>query len=105
MNSSLSVILKFQNRKFNWFSFQHLKTYLDAAKEGFIYVSFGSNVKSKDLEDHVLDVLLEVMGKLPFKILWKYEAEDLPKKPKNVMIVQWAPQQDILSKSSFNYVL
>ncbi|XP_017775594.1 PREDICTED: UDP-glucuronosyltransferase 2B13-like, partial [Nicrophorus vespilloides] len=74
-----------------------LKLFLDEAKEGVIYFSLGSNVKSKDIPEETRDIIMKTFAKLPYKILWKFEAENLPGKPDNVKIVKWIPQQDVLS--------
>ncbi|XP_059469651.1 UDP-glucosyltransferase 2-like [Neocloeon triangulifer] len=73
-----------------------LQEYLDSAKNGFIFMSFGSNVKSSLLPKEKIDIFLKVFGELDIKVLWKFET-DLPQKPKNVMIKKWLPQQDILA--------
>lgn len=74
-----------------------LKDYLDSAKEGVIYFSMGSNLKSKDLPLETREGILRVFSKLKEKVLWKFE-EDLPGRPANVKIEKWLPQQDILGK-------
>ncbi|RZC14240.1 UDP-glucuronosyltransferase 1-7-like, partial [Asbolus verrucosus] len=50
---------------------QDLKTFLDSAKEAF--------------------------GKVPQKVLWKYEADDLSDIPKNIKILKWIPQLEVLA--------
>ncbi|CAG9831116.1 unnamed protein product [Diabrotica balteata] len=73
-----------------------LKNILDSAKEGVIYFSLGSNVKSSDINSDIKQAILKSLGKLTHKVLWKYEDESL-KPPKNVEIRKWLPQQDILA--------
>ncbi|XP_059481178.1 UDP-glucosyltransferase 2-like [Neocloeon triangulifer] len=75
---------------------KEVKEFLDSATEGFIFFSLGSNIKSRLLPDEVKKGILEVFGSLKLKILWKFEDDDLPGKPKNVMINKWLSQQDIL---------
>ncbi|CAH1636133.1 unnamed protein product [Spodoptera littoralis] len=75
---------------------EDLKKIMDNANNGVIYFSMGSNLKSKELPDELKNGLLEVFGGLQQTVLWKFE-ENLPNKPKNVHIVQWAPQQSILA--------
>lgn len=75
-----------------------LQEYLDNAKNGAIYFSMGSNVKSKFMEPEKRDAILKVFSKLKVKVLWKWEDENLPGKPENVKISKWLPQQDILGK-------
>ncbi|KAH9636330.1 hypothetical protein HF086_012595 [Spodoptera exigua] len=75
---------------------EDLKKIMDNAKNGVIYFSLGSNLKSKNLPDELKKGLLEVFGGLKQTVLWKFE-ENLPNQPKNVHIVQWAPQQSLLA--------
>ncbi|KAJ8948050.1 hypothetical protein NQ314_008476, partial [Rhamnusium bicolor] len=74
-----------------------LQTYLDDAKDGFIYFSLGTNVQSKELSSSTLNAVIDILKEIPFKILWKFEADDLPGKPVNVKIIKWAPQEQVLS--------
>lgn len=73
-----------------------LKDYLDSAKEGVIYFSLGTNVKSNELSEELRKVFIETLSQVPFKVLYKYEGDTLPGKPDNVKLIKWAPQQDIL---------
>ena len=81
--------------------YQDLKKLMDNAKNGVIYFSMGSNLNSKDLPDEVKDSLLKMFGSLKQTVLWKFE-EVLPNLPKNVHILEWAPQQAILCKLFLN---
>lgn len=74
-----------------------LKQFLDNATEGAVYFSLGSNVFSKNLPLEKRKMILEALAELPFKVLWKFEADDLEEKPKNVKIAKWVPQPDVLS--------
>ncbi|XP_013113908.2 UDP-glucosyltransferase 2 [Stomoxys calcitrans] len=76
---------------------EDLQEYLDKASEGVIYFSLGSNIQSKDLSSNSLKVLLEGFRELKIKVLWKFEAEDLPGKPDNVLIRKWFNQPAILA--------
>ncbi|KAK5639988.1 hypothetical protein RI129_010799 [Pyrocoelia pectoralis] len=73
-----------------------LKEKLDNEKNGFIYFSLGSNVKSKDIPMETRTTILETFSELPYTVLWKFEAENLSNKPDNVIISKWLPQQDVL---------
>ncbi|XP_044733375.1 UDP-glycosyltransferase UGT5-like, partial [Chrysoperla carnea] len=75
---------------------QDLKEFLDNSKQGVIYFSLGSNVKSESLPKSKRDEILKAFEKLPYNILWKWENSTLIDKPKNVYIKQWLPQQDVL---------
>lgn len=78
-----------------------MKEYLDGAKDGFILFSMGSNLKSIMLPEEKRNILLSVFKNLPYKILWKFEDENLPGKPTNVKIGKWLPQNDILGNYIF----
>lgn len=57
----------------------------------------GSNTKSSDLALEKRQAILRTFGKLKQKVLWKFEDDNLPDKPKNVMISKWLPQDDVLA--------
>jgi glucuronosyltransferase len=80
--------------------FQHLQEYLDGATHGVIYFSLGSMLQAKTLPDDKRDAFLQAFSELPQRVLWKWEADTLPGKPKNVWTEKWCPQNDILSKLS-----
>ncbi|XP_018573569.1 UDP-glucuronosyltransferase 2B7 [Anoplophora glabripennis] len=73
-----------------------LKDFMDNAKEGFIYFSLGSNVRSKELNHDTLTAIVQAFKEIPYKVVWKFEGDDLPGKPDNVKLVRWAPQQIVL---------
>lgn len=73
-----------------------MKTFLDNATQGVIYFSLGSNVKSIYLPEDKKNVLIRTFSKLPYKVLWKFEDNQLEGKPENVKINKWLPQQDVL---------
>ncbi|KAK4872658.1 hypothetical protein RN001_014687 [Aquatica leii] len=74
-----------------------LKKILDAAENGFIYFSLGSNVKTNTLPKRMLDVILDTFAELPYTVLWKLD-ESLPNELNNVVTSKWFPQQDVISK-------
>lgn len=75
-----------------------LKTFLDQSKEGVVYFSMGSNLKSKNLSPEKLKIIMETFQKLPLKVLWKFEDENLSGQPDNVKIMKWLPQRGILGR-------
>ncbi|KAJ3641656.1 hypothetical protein Zmor_028146 [Zophobas morio] len=76
---------------------QDLQQILDGATEGVIYFSLGSNVKSVNLEKKLRNTIRQALSELPYKVLWKWECDYLPGKPKNVVTRRWFPQQDLLA--------
>ncbi|CAK1547646.1 unnamed protein product [Leptosia nina] len=73
-----------------------LKQYLDSSKNGVIYISFGTNVRTTVLPPEVINAMMSVLSELPYDVLWKWDVDELPGKPKNVKIAKWFPQSDIL---------
>ncbi|XP_046430654.1 UDP-glycosyltransferase UGT5-like isoform X1 [Neodiprion fabricii] len=76
---------------------QDLQNVLDRATQGFVYMSLGTNVKSITLSAETRSEFVAAFSKLPFKVIWKFEDDNFPDKPDNVMILKWAPQQAILA--------
>lgn len=76
---------------------QYVKKFLDEAKEGVVYVSFGAYVKWRDMPTGRLNEFLETFKNLKLKILWKCDLTDLPNQPTNVLIRTWFPQTDVLA--------
>ncbi|CAB3377024.1 Hypothetical predicted protein [Cloeon dipterum] len=79
---------------------KEVREFLDGANDGFIFFSLGTNVKSIMLPQEVIDGILKVFSKLKLKVVWKFENDDLPGKPKNVMINKWLSQQDVLGHTN-----
>ncbi|KAJ3631053.1 hypothetical protein MTP99_012208 [Tenebrio molitor] len=76
---------------------QDLQEFLDNAKEGVVYFSLGSNMKSSLLPPEKRQAFLDSFAKLKQQVLWKWEEDILPGKPTNVRLGKWLPQQDILA--------
>ena len=71
--------------------------FLDSAKEGVIYVSFGSVIQASQMSDEKRRIFLNSFRKLKQKVLWKWETEHMEGLPDNVMLSKWLPQQEILA--------
>jgi len=76
---------------------EDIKQFIEGSPNGVIYFSMGSNVKSKDLPQETRDILLKTFAKLKQRVLWKFEDDEMPGKPANVLIKKWYPQPDILA--------
>ncbi|XP_047113409.1 UDP-glucosyltransferase 2-like [Schistocerca piceifrons] len=74
-----------------------IQQFLDGAEEGFIFFSLGSNIKSSNLPETMRNNLMKAFAQIPQRVLWKFELDNLPGKPDNVMISKWLPQRDILA--------
>nr|CAI5845668.1 unnamed protein product [Callosobruchus analis] len=75
---------------------KNIKSFLDKANNGVIYFGLGTSVNSRDLSDVKLNTIIDTFRELPYSIIWKFNQDDLTNIPENVMMVKWAPQQDIL---------
>ncbi|XP_068156429.1 UDP-glucosyltransferase 2 [Drosophila tropicalis] len=76
---------------------EEIAEFVDKSKDGVIYFSMGSNIKSADLPPATRKVLMDTFANLPQGVLWKFEQDQLEDKPKNVLINKWFPQPDILA--------
>ncbi|PNF21497.1 UDP-glucuronosyltransferase 2B31 [Cryptotermes secundus] len=76
---------------------QDLKTFLDEAKDGFIFFSLGTNLRSNKMALDKRQAFLEAFSELSQSVLWKFESGILPGKPPNLKIGKWLPQSDILA--------
>lgn len=76
---------------------EDIQAWLDEAKDGAIFLSFGSNLKSSNLRPDKLNAIIGSLSKLKQRVIWKWDTQDMPGKPANVMIGQWLPQDDILA--------
>lgn len=78
-----------------------LKKFLDDALEGVLVFSWGSMIKTSTLPEKKLKALIKVFSEIPRKVLWKWESDELPELPKNVIIRKWLPQFDLLSEYKY----
>lgn len=76
---------------------EDLQHYLDHSKHGVIYFSMGSMLKGCNFPEEKRNAFIAAFAELKENVLWKYENTSLPNQPKNVLIKQWMPQNDILA--------
>ncbi|XP_069693600.1 UDP-glycosyltransferase UGT5-like isoform X1 [Periplaneta americana] len=79
---------------------KELQKFLDEAKDGFIYFSLGTNLRSDQISDEKRKALLDAFSEIPQRVLWKFETENLSGLPSNVKISKWLPQSDVLAHSN-----
>lgn len=75
-----------------------VKEFLDNSRNGAVFFSMGSNLRSKDLKDNIKKQIFNVLGKLEQNVLWKFEDDSLPENLPNVRIKRWLPQRAVLGK-------
>lgn len=61
-------------------------------------MSFGTTIICRSLQNEMLETFIEVFSKLPYKIVWKFDCDELSRKSDNVLISSWFPQQSVLGK-------
>lgn len=76
---------------------KEVREFLDGAKDGAVYFSLGTNVRSFLLPPGKEQAIMEALGELPQRVLLKWEADKVPEVPPNVLISNWFPQQDVLA--------
>lgn len=67
-----------------------------------MFFTFGSLIRTSTLPKHKLQMFKDTFARLPIRVLWKYEEDNMPDKPDNMYISKWMPQLDILSTSTNN---
>jgi len=73
-----------------------IQKYLDSSTNGVIYCSFGTQVHSHKLNRKTLQVLFDTFSKLKQNVLFKFGNDTFDNLPKNVKIMKWIPQSDLL---------
>ncbi|XP_032522319.2 UDP-glucosyltransferase 2-like [Danaus plexippus] len=73
-----------------------LQQIMDKAKNGVIYFSLGSTLQGSKIPSNVKRKFLDMFGELSQNVIWKLDGK-ITDLPKNVQIVDWAPQQSILA--------
>lgn len=74
-----------------------IQEFLDRGKNSVIYFSLGSVVPVHLMPPEMLQIFVKAFSKLPYRVLWKIEADSVPNLPDNVKISKWLPQQSILA--------
>lgn len=90
------------NERFFFFYFlKDIEQFVNSSINGIVLFSMGSFLRSDMLPQSVLKSILLAFEEMPnYNFLWKFETNTLPTKlPKNVMIKEWLPQNDILAHS------
>lgn len=77
---------------------RNIAKFLDEAHEGVLYFNLGSMIKMSTMPKNKLNILIKVFRSIPRKVIWKWEQDDIPELPGNVMVQKWLPQYDILSE-------
>lgn len=76
---------------------QDLSNFLNESRHGVVYFCMGSLLRGESFPAEKRQAFLDAFSELRENVLWKYEGETLPGQPKNVKILPWMPQRDILA--------
>ncbi|XP_041779023.1 UDP-glucosyltransferase 2-like [Anopheles merus] len=74
-----------------------LQTYLDRSVHGVVYFSLGTLIRSDSLNQHNLNLFLEVFKSLKYDVLWKHDGDLDLNGTTNIRMERWLPQQDLLA--------
>ncbi|XP_058053573.1 UDP-glycosyltransferase UGT5-like [Anopheles bellator] len=74
-----------------------VRQFIEEAEHGVILFSLGTNLLSSSMPPEKLDAILGTFRALKQRVIWKWNSQDMPRKPDNVMLREWLPQDDILA--------
>lgn len=72
---------------------------MDDAHMGIVYLNFGTILNVASLPKPTLMVLVNVLGRLEQKVIFKWNNNNTKGFPDNFYIDSWLPQREILSKN------
>lgn len=79
---------------------EDLQAWMDGAKDGVIYFSLGSNMRSASMKEIQRNAFLEAFREFStYRVIWKWEDDTLPNISPNVICRKWLPQQSVLNHS------
>ena len=70
--------------------------FADGAKAGLIVLSLGSRKEIQLIWKDIKRVMMSVLSRLPQRAIVHYTFDDIDDAPKNVKLVKWLPQNDLL---------
>ncbi|KAI5618669.1 UDP glucuronosyltransferase 1 family, polypeptide B7 precursor, partial [Silurus asotus] len=72
--------------------------FVEGSEHGFIVFTLGSLVPAMPKEK--AEVFFQAFSRIPQRVLWRYTGEVPHEVPRNVKLMRWLPQNDLLGKSS-----
>ena len=76
-----------------------LRTFMDDAEHGVIFISFGSVIKPSMMPESKRLIFVSVFGRLKQRVIWKWDTA-MPDAPANVLVSSWLPQKSLLAHPS-----
>lgn len=74
---------------------------MDKAESGVVYFNFGTIINVTSIPKQSFQVLINVLGQLEQKVVFKWINNDTKGFPENFYIDSWLPQKEILSNDVF----
>lgn len=74
-----------------------MQTFIDEAKDGVIFFSFGAYTKSNEMPPERLKVFLDAFEQIKQRVLWEFDDASIEHVSSNVLVRNRLPQTDILS--------
>jgi glucuronosyltransferase len=76
-----------------------INAFLSSSKKPIVYMSLGSMVKSSQMSESVVENFKTAFASLSgeFDVMWKWEKDEMERKPSNVLTRKWFPQADLLA--------
>lgn len=71
---------------------------MDGANAGVVYFNFGTILNVASIPKPSLQVLINVLGRLEQKVVFKWINNDTTGLPNNFYVDSWLPQREILSR-------
>lgn len=78
---------------------KEFEDFLLKGKKGTVIMALGSNIRSADLGEGKIKMIIEAFRQIPdYNFIWKFESTDkLKDLPANLQVSEWLPQNDILA--------
>ena len=77
--------------------FQLYKQFFNDANHGVVLFSLGyTGFSAKDIPKNVVHALVDAFSQLDQKVIMRFDPSAMPYIPKNVLVSNWIPQQDLL---------
>lgn len=75
-----------------------MEEFADGADDGFIIFTLGSNADTAFMPQKIKEAFIRAFSRLKQRVFWKWQKDDIDmnRLPRNLKIVEWMPQQDLL---------
>ncbi|KAG5880554.1 hypothetical protein JTB14_021226 [Gonioctena quinquepunctata] len=84
---------------------EDLQKYMDNSKEGVIYFTMGTHLKTSALPEKTFISIIRALSRLPQKVLFKCETDDLPIASNNILTRRWFSQASVLAHPNLKAIV